>query len=44
LQSTTNLAPLAVWTTVSPASVVVNTNNAVTNTLSGIQQFYRLIQ
>jgi uncharacterized repeat protein (TIGR03803 family) len=44
LQSTTNLAPPAVWSTVSPAPVVVNTNNAVTNTLSGTQMFFRLSQ
>jgi hypothetical protein len=44
LQSTTNLTPPAVWTTVSPAPVVVNTNNAVTNAISGTEQFYRLSQ
>jgi hypothetical protein len=41
LQSTTNLSP-AVWSAVSPAPVVVNTNNVVTNTTSGRQHFYRL--
>jgi len=40
LQSTTNLDP--VWTTVVPGPVVVNTNNVVTNTISGTQKFYRL--
>jgi len=43
LQSTTNLSP-AVWTTVSPAPVVANTNYAVTNVISGTQQFFRLSQ
>ena len=44
LQSTTNLVSPAVWTTVSPAPVVVNGQNAVTNPISGTQQFYRLSQ
>ena len=44
LQSTTNLGSQAVWTTVSPASVVVNGQNTVTNSISGRQQFYRLSQ
>jgi uncharacterized repeat protein (TIGR03803 family) len=43
LQSTTNLDPPVVWSPVSPPSVVVSTNNVVTNTLSGTQRFYRLI-
>ena len=43
LQSTTSLAPPTVWTTVSPPPyAVIGTNNVVTNTLSGTQQFYRL--
>jgi uncharacterized repeat protein (TIGR03803 family) len=42
LQSITNLVPSAAWNTVSPAPVVVNTNNAVTNAISGTQQFFRL--
>jgi uncharacterized repeat protein (TIGR03803 family) len=42
LQSTTNLAPPAVWTTVSPAPVVINTNNVVTNAISGKTMFYQL--
>jgi uncharacterized repeat protein (TIGR03803 family) len=42
LESTTNLVSLAVWTTVSPAPVVVNGQNTVTNPISGSQQFYRL--
>jgi hypothetical protein len=41
LQSTTNLAP-AVWNPVSPAPVIVNTNNVVTNAISGTQMFYQL--
>ena len=44
LQYTTNLAPPAVWTTVSPTPVVANTNNAVTNAISGTRRFYRLSQ
>jgi uncharacterized repeat protein (TIGR03803 family) len=44
LQSTTNLASPAVWATNSPAPVVVNGQNAVTNPISGTQQFYRLSQ
>jgi uncharacterized repeat protein (TIGR03803 family) len=42
LQSTTNLLPLAVWTTVSPAPVIVNGLNTVTNTSSDPLKFYRL--
>jgi hypothetical protein len=37
LQSTTNLAPPAVWDPVSG-------QNAVTNPISGTRKFYRLIQ
>jgi uncharacterized repeat protein (TIGR03803 family) len=44
LQSTTNLVSPAVWNTVSPAPVVVNGQNTVTNPISGAQQFYRLSQ
>jgi uncharacterized repeat protein (TIGR03803 family) len=44
LQSTTNLISPAVWTAVSPAPVVVNGQNTVTNPISGAQQFYRLAQ
>jgi hypothetical protein len=44
LQSTTDLASAAVWATVSPEPVVVNGQNAVTNAVSGTQQFYRLSQ
>ena len=44
LQSTTNLGSSAVWTTNSPAPVIVNGLNTVTNPLSGTQQFYRLAQ
>ena len=42
LQSTTNLVSPAVWNTVSPAPVIVNGQNAVTNPISGTQKFYRL--
>src|SRR5439155_14845310 len=44
LQSTTNLVSPALWTTNSPVPVVVNGQNAVTNPISGTQQFYRLSQ
>jgi uncharacterized repeat protein (TIGR03803 family) len=44
LESTTNLVPPAVWITNSTAPFVVNTNNAVTNGITGTQQFYRLSQ
>jgi uncharacterized repeat protein (TIGR03803 family) len=43
LHSTTNLASL-VWTTVSALPVVVNGQNALTNAISGRQQFFRLSQ
>jgi uncharacterized repeat protein (TIGR03803 family) len=43
LQSTTNLSTAA-WTNVSSTPVVVKTNNAVTNALSGTQMFFRLSQ
>ena len=43
LQSTTSLVPPTVWTTVSsPPYAVIYTNNVVTNTISGTNQFYRL--
>jgi uncharacterized repeat protein (TIGR03803 family) len=44
LQSTTNLAPPTVWATNSPAPVVVNGQNGVTNSITGTQQFFRLSQ
>ena len=44
LQSTTNLVSPVVWDTVSPAPVLVNGRNAVTNPISGKQNFYRLSQ
>jgi uncharacterized repeat protein (TIGR03803 family) len=44
LQSTTNLGSSAVWATNSPAPVVVNGQNVVTNSITGSQQFYRLSQ
>jgi uncharacterized repeat protein (TIGR03803 family) len=44
LQSTTNLGSSAVWTTNSAVLVVVNGQYAVTNPISGTQQFYRLSQ
>ena len=42
LQSTTNLGSSAVWTANSPAPVIVNGQNMVTNPISGSRQFYRL--
>ena len=44
LQSTTNLVSPSVWSIVSPGPVIVNGQNAVTNLISGAQQFYRLSQ
>jgi len=44
LQSTTNLGSSAVWSTNSPAPVVVNGQNTITNPISGTQQFFRLSQ
>ena len=43
LQSATNLSA-AVWSAVSPAPVIVNGQNTVTNPISGTQMFYRLSQ
>jgi uncharacterized repeat protein (TIGR03803 family) len=43
LQSTTNLSPAA-WSAVSPAPVVINGQNTVTNPVSGTHRFYQLIQ
>ena len=44
LKSATNLVFPIGWTTVSPAPVVVNGQNAVTNPMSGARKFYRLSQ
>jgi len=44
LQSTTNLVSPAVWSTNSPAPVVIAGQNTVTNPISGPQQFFRLVQ
>ena len=44
LQSTTNLGSSAIWSTNSPASVVINSQRTVTAPISGTQQFYRLSQ
>lgn len=41
LQVSSNLTA-ATWTPAAPAAVVIGTNNVVTNTASGSQQFYRL--
>ena len=42
LKSATNLVSPTVWTTASPAPVVVNGQNTVTNPTSGMQKYYRL--
>ena len=44
LISTANLDSPVVWETVSPAPVVVNGLNAVTNPASDTQKFYQLTQ
>jgi len=44
LQSTTNLASTVVWSTNSPAPVIIAGQNTVTNPITGPQQFYRLSQ
>ena len=44
LQSATNLVSPAVWSTNSPAPVVINGQNTVTNPITGAQQFFRLSQ
>jgi hypothetical protein len=43
LQSTTNLSPSGIWNNVSPAPVIINGLNTVTNSISGKQNFYRLV-
>ena len=42
LESATNLVPPAIWITNASLPVVVGTNNAVTNGISGTRKFYRL--
>jgi hypothetical protein len=44
LQSATNLISPVLWTTNSPAPVVINGQNTVTNPISSTQRFYRLSQ
>jgi hypothetical protein len=44
LQSTTNLVPPVVWSTVSPGPIALNGQNTVTNQISGTQKFFRLSQ
>ncbi len=44
LQSATNFVSPAVWSTNSPAPVVIAGQNTVTNPITGPQQFYRLVQ
>jgi formylglycine-generating enzyme required for sulfatase activity len=44
LQSTTNLVSPVIWNPVSPLPVIVDGRAAVTNPISGTQQFYRLIE
>ena len=43
LQSTTNLGS-PVWTTNSPAPIVIGGQNVIINPITGPQQFYRLVQ
>src|SRR5262249_48876984 len=43
LQSTTNLAVPATWATNYPAPVVIGSQNVVTNSISSVQQVYRLV-
>ncbi len=44
LQSTTNLVSPAVWSTNSPAPVVIGGQNVIINPITGAQKFYRLVQ
>jgi uncharacterized repeat protein (TIGR03803 family) len=44
LQSTTNAVSPAIWSTSSPAPVVIAGRNTVTNPITGARQFYRLVQ
>ena len=44
LQGTTSLVSTTVWSNVSPASVVVNGQNTVTNAISSARMFFRLSQ
>jgi hypothetical protein len=44
LQSNTNLVSPAVWSTNSPAPVVIGGLNTVANPITGAQKFYRLVQ
>src|SRR6266481_4842614 len=44
LQSTTNLVSPVVWSTNSPAPVVIAGQNTVTNPINGPQQFFRLVR
>lgn len=44
LQATTNIGPVAIWTTNLPTPVVINGQFTVTNPISGTQQFFRLSQ
>ncbi|MEN9573218.1 MAG: hypothetical protein RL514_1073 [Verrucomicrobiota bacterium] len=42
LESRTNLAPSLLWNAVTPAPVVINGQNVLTNPLANDAQFYRL--
>lgn len=44
LQSATNLVSSTTWINVSTSPIVINTNNVVTNGISGTRVFYRLSQ
>jgi len=44
LQSTTNLGSPSVWSTNSPAPIIIGGQNVIINPITGPQQFYRLSQ
>ena len=44
LQSSTSLDSPSVWSTNSPAPVIIAGQNTVTNPINGARQFYRLVQ
>jgi len=44
LQSTTNLGSPSLWSTNSPAPVVIGGQNVIINPITGPQQFFRLVQ
>ena len=44
LQSSLNLASPTGWIPVSPAPIIINGQNSVTNSISGARKYYRLSQ